>query len=421
MTCIKRIGWLLIILLQYGLSFYFLLKQKLVSDFSSFYWSAKYYSEGINPYLQITHLSNLPINLNPPFFLESLLLWTELNYQTALLIWTVALFLLGIFGALLTFYLSLPNYFKKYWSVFLLIYLSMYSTMVSNGLGQIGSILLVFIMAGYYFFLKEQEYLAGFFWGWIAAIKLFPALLFIFVLSEKRYTVFWTMVLTCLVAFLLPLLKMGPDIYSTYFKVLDNVDWYQNNWNASLFGYLIRLFLVQGPNHNLLTIKLIYLGISLISLIWYIKKISDFKNRAIPHHAFCLTLLMMLLLSPLGWQYYFSLILMPYTIIWYHLNQLKKIPLVIYSIWMLSLIFINYPSGLILSPKGTLIYQISYYSIYFYGLILLIYLLCHCQAQPDENDRGAKEVRPKLSAPLQISLVAGVLYALSMEFLYAQI
>ncbi len=371
---------------MYGLLFYFLLTAQLRLDFSSFYASALAYTQGTNPYYSLwaSYFKipvKLPSNLNPPFFLQLLSPLTLLNFKWAAAVWFICSFILGTIGALLCFKTSCSeNLFKKHWLFLLFIYLGMYSTLMNAGIGQIGGFLLFFIMAGYYFYLKQHDYLAGIFWGIIIAIKLFPALLFIFMLSQKRYTVFLITFTCCVLVSLLPLLD-SQGLYSLYFNMLTRMLWFGDNWNGSLYGFLFRLFVNIKSYKNLEFIQIIYLFFFIILLIWYGYKINFFSKTTktdpkLDHRGFCLTLIMMLLLSPLGWLYYFSLLIMPLTLIWQSFNHKKSTPKNVMVLWVIAVFLVNFPLGYIESgAMHSVIYKLSIYSPYFYGLVIIAYLL----------------------------------------------
>lgn len=400
---IKYIVFTTMLLSAYGLLFYFLSTNQLNTDFSSFYASAKAYDEHLNPYqeLRTPYLptqKTAPPNLNPPIFLQITAPLCALDYNTAHIIWSVLLLIFGSIGALLCFAHTLERpLFKKNWPIYLGLYLSIYPTLMNTNFSQIGGFLLFFIMLGYSFFLKKQDGLAGFFWGLISAIKLFPALLLLFALSQHRYKLFWIMLATLATASLIPLLSHNTELYTFYFNRLNSVLWYGNSWNASAYGLLFRLFVDMGSPSNLLLIKTIYLGIVLILLIYYNKQINLLKQE----HAFCLTLTMMLFMSPFGWLYYCSLLLMPFILIWCTLNTSKQSSSKNYILWLLCLFCINAPIGNIQAQAmGCVFYKITLYSIYCYGLIGIIYLLIQtAQVMPQQHS--------KIEAP-PIALIVGL-------------
>nr|WP_226905614.1 glycosyltransferase family 87 protein [Legionella antarctica] len=355
-------------------------------DFSSFYASALAYTQGTNPYHSIVASYflipiKLPANLNPPFFLQLFSPFTYLNFKWASSLWFLCSLIFGNIGALLCFKLSCSEeFFKKNRLFLVFVYLGMYSTVMNTGIGQIGGFLLFFVMAGYYFYLQKQDCITGIFWGVIIAIKLFPALLFIFMLSQKRYLVFFITAICSVLASLLPLFDR-PELYSLYFNMLTRMLWFGDNWNGSLYGFIFRLFVNIKSYQNLEMIKIIFLLFFIILSIWYGYTINFFRkttksNPQSDHRAFCLTLVMMLLMSPLGWLYYFSLLIMPLTIIWQSFNHDKLRSNNVVLPWVLSLFLINFPLGYIESSSmHSIIYKLTIYSPYFYGLVIIAYLL----------------------------------------------
>lgn len=170
-------------------------------------------------------------------------------------------------------------------------------------------------MLGYHFYLTNRCYLAGISWGIIIALKLFPALLLFYVLKQGRTRVFLTMLATFLLACLIPILFYGPTLYVQYHSMITRVLWFGDSWNASVYGFLFRLLIdTHYTSHNLIPIELLYSGLFLILLILYLKTLGPstvYKTHQVNHQPFCLTLVMMLLLSPFGWLYYFSLLMFP--------------------------------------------------------------------------------------------------------------
>lgn len=414
-----------VFLLIYCLFFYFLITSQLRLDFSSFYSAAIAYTKGINPYQSLIASYfvipvKLPANLNPPFFLQLMSPLAQLNYQLASSLWLICSIILGGIGALLSFKLTCSDdYFKKYWLALLFIYLGMFSTLMNTGAGQIGGVLLFFIMTGYYCYLRRLDSLAGIFWGVIIAIKLFPGLLFLFVFNQKRYKVFLVMLITCLLACLLPFLIKGAEVYSFYVKMLPYISWFGDNWNASLYGFIFRLFIDEKSSQNLVLIKITYLFFFIILLLWYAKKISSFRkttkeHNALDHREFCLTLVMMLLMSPMGWIYYFSLLMMPLIIIWQSLNQEKSVSSKIPALWVLSLFLINFPIGYVEAKNmSTFIYKLSFFSLYFYGLVLITYLVSGLREAPKLITIGEQEKNMDYLYPLNTTLALGLFVTLS--------
>lgn len=406
----KPILWSLL-LLTYGLFFYLINTLQIKVDFTSFYTSAQAYNTNVNPYGPlIASFLIKPIeinaNLNPPFFLQLISPLSTLHYKLALFLWSAGSFISGICGALIAFkMLFSKNDFINYKFYFIFIYLTMFSTLMNTSLCQMGGYLLFFVMVGYYFFQQKQDCLAGFFWGFIIALKIVPGLIFIFVLHQKRYNVFLLMCLTCLFTWLLPLFTKGLSIYSFYFEMLSHVRWYGDNWNASLYGFLYRLF---GDWVNPLFITGGWLLLSIFLLYWYINLMTVFKTDSTDQHrAFSLTLAMTLLLNPLSWLYYFSLLIMPITYLW-----LKKVNGPLSMLWFLCLLFINFPMGYVHSAEtGNFFHRVSLYSIYFYGLAILIFYF-HCLKNKNTKPLRAYPAKMEHLYPLAMILSFGLIIVL---------
>lgn len=199
-----------------------------------------------------------------------------------------------------------------------------------------------------------------------------------------------SMLATILILWLIPFYHHGFTLYSQYFQMLNRVLWYGDNWNASFFGFLFRLFIDPNERHqSLIAIKLIYFILFCGILTWYLKKIGPSLNEQATHYAFCLTLIMMLLLSPFGWLYYFSLLLFPLALIWQQLQSAPLIRPALIFLWFLSFFIINLPIDYVAATQMTsVVSKISLYSISFYGVLLLTCLLLqlqNCSVRPAQN------------------------------------
>ncbi len=376
----KQAFYIIVLLFTYFLLFYLLLKQKLNSDFNTFYSAALAYFQQLNPY---AHLSSsfliqptiLAVNVNPPFFIFLISLLIYFNYSTASLIWSISSLIFGLIGWLLCFSRGTnKHFFKKNVLVIILIYLASYACLMNTSFNQVAGFLLFFLMLGYYYYRKKSnDYFCGFFWGVAVALKLFPGLLFIFVLIEKRYKVFWMMLSIFILSWSLPLFTRGSEIYFQFFNTLGSIVWYGNTWNASLLAYLFRLFVDMNHPNNVLWIKIIYLLFFTLLLFWYIKKLNQLSQS---HYRFCLSLIMMLLLSPFGWMYYFALLAPVLILIYQTFQQEEKLGKIV--LWSTCLFLLNWPLENIQTRElSTFFEKSTLYSIYFYGLCMVLGLFLY--------------------------------------------
>lgn len=425
-----KLNTALMLFTLYSIIFYLIFTYQYRLDFSSLYSACGALLNHYNPYqvLETTYFpvaKKLPANLNPPFGLWVFSPLTLISYPVAMVLWSIFSFILGLIGAHIAFNLAFSaDFLKKNRFYLFIIYLASLATLANTAIAQLGSLLLFFTMSGYYCYRKHKDYLAGFLWGIIITIKLFPALLFFYVVVQKRYRVFCAMVLTFSVLLLIPLLVYSVDIYKNYFSMMTRVLWYGDSWNASIYGLLFRLLV--DINHrpvSLVLVNVLYFSLFLFILLFYLQAIRNIqeekdarhvehsetspKRRGIlrfalddvclfrclpqvsysPHKAFCLTLVTMLLLSPFGWLYYFSLLVLPLCLTWAAATTSSGLLI----LWSICLFFINFPLDYIPSTKmGPFLDKISFYSFHFYGLLLLMYLTTQIKAvHPPSFTRAA--------------------------------
>ncbi|MBA2711675.1 MAG: DUF2029 domain-containing protein [Tatlockia sp.] len=345
------------------------------TDFTPFYVSIKELMYGLNPYPIAKQIS---ANLNPPFFLCFFYPLGLLSYRTGMIISSLVSIGLGFTGARYAFFYAFSAEFrKKYNWVLYLLYFSFFPVLMDTSIVQLGALLFFCTMIGYHFYCQKKDNLAGIFWGLIIAIKLFPALLFFLVLKQGRDRVFLVMLTTFLLACLIPLLFYGPTIYDQYFSMISVIYWYGDSWNASIFGYIFRLIMDLGqPGKSLLGIKSLYLLLFFILLACYLfalgpKEIPG-NSKQINHQPFCLTLTMMVLMSPFGWLYYFSLLIFPLILTGTIVFQEKSKTLLPLMIWVGCFFLLDFPQAYMIGKQIPNFNQkIGLFSFYFYGLVLL--------------------------------------------------
>lgn len=406
----------------YALVFYMQITQQLRLDFSSFYSTSLAVYQGFDPYqnLLTTYFpiaKKLPANLNPPLFLLLLHPFAQLPYYLAVPLWASCSFILGVVGAIITAQCAFSE--KKNQFALVLIYLALFATLMNTVIAQMGAVILFFIMAGYYCYSHGKDYLAGSLWAIIAALKLFPALLFIFALRQKRYRVAIAFILVSLLLWLVPLYLYGITVYQQYFHMLTRVLWYGDSWNGSIYGFLFRLFI--DPNNrqqSLLVIKLSYLLLFIVLLAWYVKKSGAYPAPpANVHYPFCFTLVMMLLLSPFGWLYYFSLLLLPLALTWQQLTMDKAASPTLLILWFTSFFLLNLPLDYVMSTKMTgWVEKVFTYSLYFYGLLLFAFLVITLLGKRPQQTFNLAHQAHALFLPVSLILLFGLAIPLSYFF-----
>jgi hypothetical protein len=402
--------------------FYFILSNYQKLDFSAFYSAPYALMQGKNPYSDLftNYLvvnKALPANLNPPIVLWSLSPLVRLSYSTAVLIWSLFSLILGLLSVAITIRLAFSaKFLQKHRVILYLIYFAFFPTLMNVAILQFGTVLFFFIIAGYHFYLNNRDYYAGILWGIIIAMKFFPALLFFYVLKQGRIKVFWMMLITLLIAWLIPLLVYGPSIYIFYFSMLSHVLWYGDGWNASIYGFIFRLFIDPHNPYNLILIEVLYVFLFFIFLFWYLKNLGPSEQKHVNHQPFCLTLTMMILMSPLGWVYYFPVLIFPLILTWFVALDDERFSIKTMLLWFLCFFLINFPLYYVKTqnmPHDLM--RISLFSTYFYGLLLLTLLLGKRKEMYGNNEIWTEGAKSHYLPTMIIILIFG-LSAPTMSF-----
>ncbi|ARU30859.1 hypothetical protein CAP31_03650 [Sulfuriferula sp. AH1] len=329
-TRISLLGWLLVLAGIYGLVIYYVSTYR--SDFAVFYASLQFLLEGRDIYTPVPfnafnlinthHTGRLTLhpNLNPPFFtlLLSPLGW--LPYQAAFTIWSLLSLGFGVIGALLL--QRADNRQDTDYTLIVLILLFAYFPTLTNILiGQAALLIFMLVAGGWLAERRGQERLSGILLGLAFAIKLFMGLFLIYFLLQRRWRpAIWFMA-TAAASGLLGLAALGLDSYQNYIQALGSVTWQSSNWNASAYGFFGRIF---GGSENIPLIDAPLLGKTLyyllaatlvILLAWLLRRTQQLAPDVRADLGFSFTLVAALLISPLGWMYYFPLLLLPFFVL----------------------------------------------------------------------------------------------------------
>lgn len=298
-------------------------------DFAALYFSGFQLFAGKDVYagMPFEFLGSVPVdgqaiqqnphpNLNPPTAVLILSPLSRLPFAYAYWSWS----LISLACAVATAWLLAGGYAASErrfaWSVGLLILLLAYSpTWLAISLGQTTLFLLLLLVAGWRTARAARERSAGAILGATLALKPFVGVLLVYFVLRRQ----WRHVAWCVGSFaaanLIVLAVMGPGIFAGYLKVLRQVDWHGMNMNASIFGFLARLsagadgqpFVNAGDR-----VELLGYGISVLllcSLFPLKRRLAVWPARQAIDLGYAYCLVLMLLISPLGWIYYFPLLL----------------------------------------------------------------------------------------------------------------
>jgi len=278
------------------------------------------------------HAYRISVNAHPPTSVLLALPLAVLDYATATIVWNLlSLIALGVSLALIIRQWQLP--FRP-WMLLPIVALGLVCAPLRQQVNhaQLNLVLLLLITGAW---VADRRGFAGWTGRLLAAataIKLFPGFLFVYFMLRRR----WDVVRAGLAAWLLIMgvtwLVLGSEPFVTYTReVLPRVAGFCAAWNnASLAGFWCKLLAVPpGVDRAGMPIEpLAYLPglaragwVASAGAVLLLLGRSVVRARDIPagDRAFGLALVAMLLVSPLTWEHYFLLLLLPVLVVWTHL------------------------------------------------------------------------------------------------------
>jgi len=380
------------------LSLYFLTISQMAShpagsDFAKFYYSTRYLLEGKDIYQEVPldlfgleaensdrPRDSLHPNLNPPFVSLLLAPASFFSYTSAYVGWAVLSLVLGLLAIHQIQKTLFPNLSSPRKIAGFVLLLAYFPTWISIIYGQF-SLLLLFLLASAWSELRKSRHSgAGIFLGLAVSIKLFAALYLLFLLIRRQWRSLAWALGTLSACILGALAVLGPKAYERYFQILGEINWHSASWNASFLGFFRRIFggsqnvpLIPSPE----TGQLLAWGCSLFLLtalmVFARRGIRDVSPSSLDV-GFALFGASMLLLSPLGWMYYFPVLWLGYAVGWHwrRASSSRWILFLLISSWVLG----NLPHLLIPSREVQGSWEILALSgSYFYALVLSILAL----------------------------------------------
>lgn len=362
-------------------------------DFNALYNSLIALKNSQNPYKTL--------NLNPPIFF---ILFKPLSFysQTHAYMFFSGLMVIALLVSLKwTFKYFSPHLPHKF--LYILALLCCYPTMTSFKIGQLTPLIYFLIIGGYHAIEKKKELLASILWGLVITLKLFPGLLLFFLWHQKKYNVLCLTLLAICILSILPLPIYDITLYKQYCSLMSQINWYSHSWNFSLFGLAIKLFFthqtsVEGFNY----LKLLSLSFCIITAAYYFKTLYD--RQLEKNHCFLFSLCMMLVLSPLAWQYYLILLFIPLV---FFAHNFFSYPPMRQILILASTAFLIFPYNNDFVPRDNLDLLMTFIH---YGLPNIALLSVAMLIIPPQ-------IPTKISSPLPPSLSTPVILLLVINFM----
>lgn len=315
---------LLALLVIFSYSLAIILGSHAKTDIMLLFWSGEmlnWHKHGyqLAPHLSLAeHLNPAKMtNLAPPFSMMLAAFFAKLlSYFHFFICFT----LLGIVLNIIFLARLFRHFYPKtvvsnqlYLYVFILLNLMYMPSFWNIPYGQVAFLLNALTIAAYLSLENKRDITAGCLLAFALNIKIFFGLFFIYLLAQKRYRALLSFTLFTLLFATLPVMIYGlPTTYGAYWTALTKVFWCGVNWNASFYGFLCRT--LGDPSHHFQTALFFpvftkwsyYLIFCFYTCLVYFFSQKKRNQSAL---AFAFTLSAMLLLSPLGWNYYFPLLI----------------------------------------------------------------------------------------------------------------
>jgi hypothetical protein len=309
------------------------LRPLVVQDLFQEWASARYYFQGTPVYAAqetaITHYRGSPrdpgevfneYNAHLPAAVLLTLPLAFLDYPDAFLVWDLlSLVAFAVSLALVVYQLPLRI---SPWALLPLLTLLLFCNPFRQQLnqGQLNLLLLLLLTGAWAADRSGHPWWAGALLGTAAAVKIFPAFVFLYFVARRDWRAVAAGGLAVLVWTGLTAAVLGPSCYRDYVEnVLPHVATYRDSWiNFSLTGLWYKLLAgtAQGGHTSSLwhnppaaTLTAVVSALAIVAVVAVV--CARARSVADRDRAFALCVTAMLLVSPITWDHYFVLLLLP--------------------------------------------------------------------------------------------------------------
>ena len=402
----------------------------LYSDYGKFYHSQQLFIQGKDIYSPIYFIKNklrtvthpnkhpskhskvlkLGGNLNPPFFTLISFPLAYLSYAHALLIWTWLSIVAGALGILLLQQKLDAQTFSLTSALIILIGLfSYYPSYVNLQFGQLSLLLFPLLVCGWRAAHQRKTVNAAIYLAIAASVKPFIALFLFYFLMRKEWRGLGTFLLTLFSCGVIAALFFGFNSYVTYYHTCQQIKWAASNWNVSIYGFLLRLIGGNESNVALLPIPglitILYpllAGIFFVAIIQFLRPALDIPAQQKVDLDFSVVIIAMILLSPLGWLYYFPLLSIPILILW-QWAKTGIYPIALPIVLLICIFLSNIPISLlgsqqiIASNVLAVFFGSSVYFLVLVGLTCLLFFLRYHLVNKNSSSKNNYSQQSNLS------------------------
>jgi len=306
-----------ILLLLYFYTANVTLLHHLPSDFQFLYFSGLSYWYFHDPYISvitntISSINHIvpSANLSAPLLVAIIAYLSQWLSCTHLFFWWIIASTLACFsGVYLSQKYIISLHPKQHFLSHLFILLLLGCSFFTYTFGQCGLLFLFGITVFTLLYMRHFTLAAAMVLAIMTAFKLFFLYFLLFFFAKRQWRTALYYLTLSLLFINIPILFNWKASVQHYLAALNHITWYLNNWNGSFLGFFSRFFGLQNTSHHAL-LPLPYLTKCLYYLFAVIyASLTYFFCRKSTDTVLCigLTMTSMLLLSPLGWYYYFSM------------------------------------------------------------------------------------------------------------------
>jgi hypothetical protein len=264
-------------------------------------------------------------NLNPPVFMLLMKPLSGLAYAQAWWVWAAASALCAAISIWLMASTSEQEGVRKatWWTIGFALLMVYYPSIGNHTLAQLGMLLLLLLTAAWHHKRLGNDLLAGMWLGLAVGLKPFLLPMAACLIVTRCWKMLAAVSATVLITVLVGAGLCGWQAYADYLQVAGNVNWTATNWNASWTGLIDRYFIATPDSVWPITrpfaraLSFTCAGATFAALLFTVRRHCQKPDDRLAHNAlFAMGPAACLLMSPLGWLYYFPLLALPFFICW---------------------------------------------------------------------------------------------------------
>ncbi len=325
----RLIGLIIVILLVFGVQSYASLwARDWASDFAPLFRGPRAIWRGEQLY-QISDLRANPLGAvykYPPFFTFVMGPFTLLSPGIAFQTWKAVQVILVLLAAWMIWRAE-GGVWQRWSTVWLLALLAFFQPIIDTiRYGQVDALILVLLAGGLWAIRRNHWWLFGVLLAVATLIKLYPAYLLLLVLIRGRKEGLYGFTGGLIILGAISVLVLGPDVHLTYLTEVLPRSGGGTAWveNQTINGFVARLSITSVlslvPVDGAFVTGATYVAFAFVTLLasWWSMAWSDDR-------AYSLLIVAMLIVLPVSWIHYHTVLLIPLYVVFAHLEQAERL------------------------------------------------------------------------------------------------